>query len=197
MSEKIEVYFTHPRNAKVFTAEVSPQCTGEMAIQGLLQGSDEGPFLESPLPGRSYELAIKRTYQAIAPSMTFEQAGVLHGDVIEVRQNVQGAGSDWLDLGHMLFWSGAAASIFLKAAVPVLIEFLKNKRSRSVIVEKGELRIVITGEDPDKVKDILKVLENVPTGNDQHKNIDQNDKRLDSPISVTLHDSEKLGSAER
>ncbi len=92
---RIEVHFTHPRNSNSFTAFVSPECTAQMAIEGLIKGDDTGSFLESPPPGRPYELAIKRSGQAINLEMTFEQAGVIDGDTIEVRQAGQGAGESW------------------------------------------------------------------------------------------------------
>ncbi|HEX8087867.1 MAG TPA: hypothetical protein VF762_03395 [Blastocatellia bacterium] len=90
-NNKIEVHFTHPRNPQTFTARIIPQCTGQMAIEGLLIGDENGAFLEPAPAGRPYELAIKRSQQAITPNMTFEQAGVVDGDVIEVRQAGQGA----------------------------------------------------------------------------------------------------------
>jgi hypothetical protein len=91
-NNKIEVTFTHPRNQTSFTAFLSPQCTGQAAIQGLLAGNRNGPFLEPTSPERPYELAIKRTQQAITPNTTFEEAGVVNNDVIEVRQRGTGAG---------------------------------------------------------------------------------------------------------
>jgi hypothetical protein len=87
----IEVSFLHPRSSKVFTAEVSPECTGQQALEGLLLGDADGPFLEPSPPGRPYELAIKRSQQIISLPMTFEQAGVINGDIIEIRQAGQGA----------------------------------------------------------------------------------------------------------
>lgn len=90
-NDKIEVHFTHPRNANSFTASISPQCTGQKAIQGLMAGDENGPFLEPAAPGRPYELAIKRSGTAITPNMTFADAGAVDGEVIEVRQRGQGA----------------------------------------------------------------------------------------------------------
>lgn len=90
-NDAIEVNFTHPRNARLFTAEISPQCTGQKAIDGLLVGDEEGPFLEPAPQGRPYQLVIKRTQGAITPHTTFADAGVISGDVIEIRQDGQGA----------------------------------------------------------------------------------------------------------
>jgi len=89
--EMIEVHFLHPRSSNTLTADVSPDCTGEEAIQGLLEGDDNGPFLEPAPPGHPYELVLKRSEKVIQPNMTFEQAGVVDGDVVEVSQAVQGA----------------------------------------------------------------------------------------------------------
>lgn len=90
-NDKIEVHFTHPRNANSFTAFINPQCTGQKAVQGLMVGDENGAFLEPAAPGRPYELAIKRSGTAITPNMTFADAGVMDGEVIEVRQAGQGA----------------------------------------------------------------------------------------------------------
>lgn len=90
-NNKLEVHFTHPRNAKHFVAEIGPQCTGQQAVEGLLVGDEQGPFLEPAPQGRPYELVLKKSKAAITPNMTFAQAGVETGDVIEIRQAGQGA----------------------------------------------------------------------------------------------------------
>lgn len=88
----LRVTFTHPREGgRSFAANINPQCTGQMAIQGLLLGNEDGAFLEAAAPGRPYELTVKRSQTNITPNMTFEQAGVQDDDVIEVRQSGQGA----------------------------------------------------------------------------------------------------------
>jgi hypothetical protein len=57
MSEIIKVTFTHPRDGgRSFGAKISPQCTGQMAIEGLMLGNEDGPFLNVAPPGRPYEL---------------------------------------------------------------------------------------------------------------------------------------------
>jgi hypothetical protein len=91
MANNIEVHFTHPRDTTVFSAMINPECTGQKAIQGLLVGDDNGPFLDPPASGRPYELAVKQSGIAITPNMTFLDAGVVDGDVVEVRQRGQGA----------------------------------------------------------------------------------------------------------
>lgn len=90
-NNKITVTFIHPREARNFVAEVSPQCTAQMAIQGLMQGNHDGAFLNTPPAGRPYELVLKRTSTTIPPNMSFAQAGVIDLDVIEIRQEGQGA----------------------------------------------------------------------------------------------------------
>jgi hypothetical protein len=88
----VKVTFTYARNGgRSFVANINPQCTGQMAIQGLILGNEEGSFLEAPPPGRPYELILKRSQENITPNMTFEQAGVQNDDVIEVRQAGHGA----------------------------------------------------------------------------------------------------------
>jgi hypothetical protein len=88
----VRVTFTHSRDGGSFVANINPQCTGQMAIQGLILGNEEdGPFLQAAPPGRPYELVVKRSQVNITPNMTFEQADVQDDDVIEVRQRGQGA----------------------------------------------------------------------------------------------------------
>lgn len=189
MTTKIKVHFTHPREGgRSFAVEVSPQCTGKQAIEGLLIGGEEGPFLEAVPTARPFELTVMRTGEAITSSMTFEGAGVEDGDIIEVRQAGQGGGPDWAELGHMLFWSVAAASIFIKAARPVLLEFLKNKRSRSIIIRTGKSEIVLSGDDPEKVLEVLKLIENKSI-NDTLAG-DTSSPSQDSTIQLILRDAE-------
>jgi hypothetical protein len=86
------VKFMHPRNSeRLFTAETTPECTGQEAIAGLILGAEDGPFLESPPPGRPYELVLTRTEKAITPHLTLGQAGVVDGDLVAVLQRGQGA----------------------------------------------------------------------------------------------------------
>jgi hypothetical protein len=81
----IEVHFLHPRNSTTLTADLDPRCTGEEAIRELLNDDGTGAFLAPTFTGEQYQLAIIRTRRIIAPAMTFEQAGVVDGDVIEIR----------------------------------------------------------------------------------------------------------------
>lgn len=83
--------FQHPRDSRMFPAQIDPQCTGGMALEGLMIGDENGPFIEKPPTGRPYELALARTAQAITPNMKFAQVGVVDGDVVEIRQAGQGA----------------------------------------------------------------------------------------------------------
>jgi hypothetical protein len=87
------VRFAHPRDSGLkFTADVSPACTGQQAISGLIAGDETGPFLDAPAQGRPYELVLARTGTAITPNMTLAEAGVLDGDEIQVMQRGMGAG---------------------------------------------------------------------------------------------------------
>ena len=90
-NNKIRITFTHPNGNNVFTADINPQCTGATAVQGLLRGNHTGPFLEELRPGQNYVLTRKSNGQTITPTMTFEEAGVVNGDVIEVHRPLQGA----------------------------------------------------------------------------------------------------------
>jgi hypothetical protein len=89
----IELHFRHPRDSgQALTADLSPQCTGQEALEELLRNEDgNGAFLP-PLPGdQAYNLSVHRTKQEIAASMTFAQAGVVNGDTIDVGQSAPGA----------------------------------------------------------------------------------------------------------
>jgi hypothetical protein len=91
----IEIHFMHPRNsAMTLTADISPQCTGQEALQALMLDEDgKGAFLPALAEGQVYELAIRRPGQSatISPNMTFAQAGALNGDTVDVRQSATGA----------------------------------------------------------------------------------------------------------
>jgi len=91
-NNKVAITFINPKNnARQFEADLSPECTGKMAIDGLLVGDHNGPFLEPTPTGRPYELIVKRSSSQITPNTTFREAGVISGDVIEIRQALQGA----------------------------------------------------------------------------------------------------------
>jgi hypothetical protein len=81
---KLEIHFVYPRKNKQFTADVNPICTGQQALDGLRNGDEDGPFIDSN-SNQAYELVVKRTGRVIGSRMTFEQAEVMSGDWIEVR----------------------------------------------------------------------------------------------------------------
>jgi hypothetical protein len=91
MNNVIEIHFTHPRDSRVFTADISPECTGQQAVEGLIAGDSDGPFLDAPQEGRPYELTLKRTSKAITPNMSFAQAGAVSGDTVTILQRGRGA----------------------------------------------------------------------------------------------------------
>jgi hypothetical protein len=91
-NNNLAVTFVNPRsNARAFEANLAPECTGQMAIEGLIVGDANGPFLEPAAPGRPYELIVKQSSVTITPNMTFREARVVNGDVIEIRQGGMGA----------------------------------------------------------------------------------------------------------
>jgi hypothetical protein len=146
---ELEVLFTHPREAKFFTAFVSPNCTGERALKGLIAGDDEGPFLEPAPPGFPYELAIMQSGVAITPNMTFAEAGVVNGDKIEVRQAGQGAGIPW-DAIQLSFAYGVgtgAGLAIIKALGPIIQQIVKNRGTRSIELEVAGKRIKLVGKN--------------------------------------------------
>jgi hypothetical protein len=89
---KLAVTFVNPKsNARTFDANLLPECTGQMAIEGLIAGDERGPFLEPAQPGRPYKLIVKSSSVNIPPNMTFREAGVVNDDVIEIGQDGMGA----------------------------------------------------------------------------------------------------------
>lgn len=133
----IEVHFLHHRYPKSFTALIDPQCTGEQAIEGLMIGDKEGPFLDSPPPGQSYELILRRTYCTITPDMTFAQADIAQGDTIEVRQAGQGAGHNFNEIAELVLSSGVTLA-FLKAVTSIVTQLLNNREKVWEYEENGK-----------------------------------------------------------
>src|SRR5207249_516036 len=103
-------------------------------------------------------------------------------------------GIAWSELGQMVFWSVAAASLFLKSAGPILVEFLRGRSSRSVKIRDGNYEIEITGDSAEKAPEILEMLQQKRKVLDA--NYDEGNDRLESPITVTLHDSHGADSTE-
>ena len=194
--ELIEVHFLHPRNSTTLTADISPQCTGAEALQELQADDGTGAFIMPSQTGEFYGLALRRGNSSIeiTPNMTFAQAGAIDGDVIEIRLGGQGGGPSWTELGHMFFWSAAAASVFLKSAAPILIEFIKSKGGRSIMVESGKLKVTITGANLEKVKEILALLRDSQTSENLSGGADQPEAHQTLPVTITLHDSAKPDS---
>jgi|ERR1700733_3352103 len=151
---KIEATFTHPRTCSAFTAEMSPLCTREEAVRGLIAGDERGPFLDPPPAGRPYELCIQRTSEMIAPGKTFRDAGVIDGDIIEVRQDMQGGGMDLTNLATIVLTSGMSVA-FLKAAASVIVELIKS-RERVLEFEKEGKKYKLSMRS--NVDDMLRVI---------------------------------------
>jgi hypothetical protein len=146
---EIEIFFTHPRDAKTFTAFVSPQCTGKEAIRGLIVGDADGPFLDQAPPQYPYELFVKQSGVAITSKMTFAEAGISNGDVIEVRQSGQGGGIPWDAIQLSIAYgigTGAGLAI-VKALGPIVQQIVKNRGTRSVEIEVAGKRIKLVGKN--------------------------------------------------
>jgi hypothetical protein len=91
--DKLHLTFTHPRSSEIYDAMVSPQCPAGVALDQLQadNATELGPFLEAPPPGRPYELVLARKGIVIPAALTMAAAGVVDGDVFEIRQSGQGA----------------------------------------------------------------------------------------------------------
>jgi hypothetical protein len=138
-----DIQFTHPRSSKIFTAEVGSNCTGERAIEGLLLGDEQGPFLEPAPLGRPYQLCIIRSHACIRPNQTFAEAGVVSGDVIEIRQDGQGAGSVELqELFEIVMTSGVSLAI-LKTITSIATQLI-GSRKKTVEFQKNGVKYKLT-----------------------------------------------------
>lgn len=92
-NQTVDVTFMHPRDSsQTLAADIGVDVTAEEVIQELMRDADgTGPFLPPLQAGEDYLLSLRRTKQAIAPDMTFAQAGVASGDAIAVVKNAIGA----------------------------------------------------------------------------------------------------------
>jgi hypothetical protein len=81
-----------------------------------------------------------------------------------------------------LFGSGGAGWLFFKEIKPLLLQWLKNKESRSVTVKRGDISIVIKGEnDLEKVTQAIGVLDKQrPKGSSNTKK-QSSKKKITSP----------------
>jgi len=77
----ITVTFTHPRSEKTYPAELSRDITAAEVIEHLKSAECKG-FLAS---GPQYLLVPKRSKVSLAPTDTFEKAGIESGDIVEVQ----------------------------------------------------------------------------------------------------------------
>jgi len=79
--------FLHPRDSRVFEADVDPDTTGGTCIKGLI----ESKFLEPAPRGRPYALEVTRTGQQVLAPTTMRDAAVQEKDSLAVNQIEQGA----------------------------------------------------------------------------------------------------------
>ena len=156
---KIQVCFMSPRtNSRVFEAQVSPDCTGKMAIDGLLAGDAGGPFLEPSSPGRPYELCVMRTGGGIAPNMTFRQAGIIDGDIIEIRQAGPGAGLDLTEIATLVLSSGITLTA-LKGLIQIALKLIDNEGKKSVTIKLPDRELTVQGPGADeRIKLVAEIL---------------------------------------
>lgn len=180
----IEVHFTHPYSAQTLTAELSTFCTGQRVIQGLIAGDEQGPFLNPPSEGRSYDLAIQRTQKPILHNMTLAQAGVVDGDVIEVRRNAQGAGDFWETIQVTFAYgiSTGAGLGFIKAIAPIIRQLVENKSKQVIRIKIADQEYEIIGSNPAKaMKSIRELLKAAKEFQQATLNQQPNENRPRSP----------------
>ena len=82
----MQVSFAHPTSSDLFQADCDPQCTGQLAIDGLIGAR----FVERPARG-TYDLVLSRTRAPIHPHASFESVGVSAGDLIQIFRRGAGA----------------------------------------------------------------------------------------------------------
>lgn len=86
-ANKLNLTFLHPRTSTAYKANVAPACTAQIAIEGLTSNA----FLDPAPASRPYQLVLTRTDTQLTPTQTMAAAGVQNDDVLEVRQQGQGA----------------------------------------------------------------------------------------------------------
>ena len=82
----MEISFAHPTTSDIFIANCEPECTGKMAIDGLIQSK----FLDAPARG-SFDLVLARTQLPLPGDATLKSIGVQPGDMINVFRRGAGA----------------------------------------------------------------------------------------------------------
>ncbi|HEX9919596.1 MAG TPA: hypothetical protein VGA87_10530 [Pyrinomonadaceae bacterium] len=90
----IEVFFRHPLTSELLPADLSPQCTGQEALEELQADDGTGAFLSQPQTGQQYKLVLRHGEDEgidIPPKMTFDDVGVKDGDTVEVQIGGVGA----------------------------------------------------------------------------------------------------------
>ncbi|HYX71533.1 MAG TPA: hypothetical protein VE732_02075 [Nitrososphaera sp.] len=88
--------------------------------------------------------------------MTFEQAGVMDDDVIEVMQAGQGAGFDYSALAELLLTSGITLAA-VKAFTQILVKLIENQGKKSVTLKlDNDKEITINGSN--SIDDLIKVI---------------------------------------
>lgn len=83
----MKIIFTHPRDTSTFEAEITEGCSGQEAINGLV----EAKFLKKSSSTLAYTLKAVSTGKAIGPAQTFADAQVRAGDTVAVLQTEPGA----------------------------------------------------------------------------------------------------------
>ena len=85
----MQLEFVNTATSDVFQADCDGNCTALLAVQGLI----ESGFVEKPTRG-SYDLVHEKTEKLIPTETSFDAAGVLPGDRINVYHRGSGASLD-------------------------------------------------------------------------------------------------------
>jgi len=140
----IKVRFTHPRDAVVYVAEVSPNLTARGALEAL-SSVETGPFLSPLQPSENFVIVLRRTGQVLSSNMTMGDVGVVAGDILDV--GIMGQGAGWVEI------LAIAASI---ASIAQVILMITDKWSRKAGGKKHIDKFEAKEAKPwDEVKEIL------------------------------------------
>lgn len=148
---KIQVSFVRALGeAGSFESEVSPDCTGQMAVDGLLAGDARRSFLKPTNPARPYDLCVMRTGVVISPNMTFREAGIIDGEIVEIRQAGQGAGLDLTEFANIVLASGITLTA-LKGLMQIAVKLIENEGKKSVTIKLPDREVTVQGSSADEM----------------------------------------------
>jgi hypothetical protein len=83
----MNVKFLHPRDSRVFAAEVDNNTTVSTCVDNLVSVN----FMEPAAAGRPYAMVVQRTQRQALLPMTMQEVGVIDNDSLAILQMERGA----------------------------------------------------------------------------------------------------------